>query len=806
MRVTRRGFLQVLGGTAGAAALIKGTLAKGEQASQDLTRWATPEETLVPSICQQCPGGCGLLVRTLDGEVAGISGNPLHPINRGAVCPKAFGGLQLLYDPNRLKGPFVREGERGQGRFRSIEWDEALGTVVKRLSELRAQGLSHTVAILGGQYRGYRDMLWRRLALAYGTPNYIRVRCLPPEKPTLAHQLMQGVTAPLGYDLGEAQLILSFGTGLLEAWFSPVYASLAFANLRGAGGRPRGRLIQVDPRRSQTAVKADRWVPLVPGTDGILALGIANALIREGLYDKEFVGEHTFGFEDWVDEHGERHMGFKNLVLKEYGLLTVSAATGVPVKTILEIARDLATIKPAVVIGERGPAYGPDDLHTRMAIHSLNALVGSIGVRGGLLVQGELPLSPLPPVQQDEAAKRGLAHPRIDGAGRSEYLLVSDAPQVLPERILEGKPYPMNVLFLFATNPLANHPAKESFAEAMKRIPFIVSFSPFLDESSAMADLILPDHTYLERWQDDQVTHLAGFTCFSLARAAATPLHETRNTADVVLQLAKALGGSVAESFPWEKFDDVLYEGARGLYEAGLGYVVSAHAEESLRKILERQGYWTPEFESYDDFWDALGKRGAWWDPTGLPVSRKVLLRTPSGKFEFYSTALKRMVEEAVKREGKKAPLVRALGGLDRGDLLFLPIVAIPPAQEPGAFPLRLNTYRLVTRPIGGGKNQPWLLEQPAVHVRASWESWVEIHPKTAAGLGVKNGDWVWVESAKGRIQLKAKLYAGTLPDVIYIPLFGGQGPNLNDLIANEADPFRGFGLLNTTRVRVRKA
>ena len=804
MRVTRRGFLQVLGGTATGGALIKQRLVKAEDAGQDLNKWATPEEIIVPSICQQCPGGCGLLVRTLDGEAAGISGNPLHPINRGALCPKAFGGLQLLHDPNRLKGPLVRDGERG--RFRPVGWDEALSIVTARLSDLRAKALSHTVAILGGQYRGYRDTLWKRFAEAYGTPNYIRVRCLPPEKPALAHRLMQGVTTPLGYDLGETQFILSFGAGLLEAWLGPVHTSQAFARLRRSEERPRGRFVQVDPRRSPTAIKADRWVPIVPGTDGILALGIANALIREGLYDKEFVEEHTFGFEDWVDERGERHEGFKDLILRDYGLLTVSAATGVPVRAILEIARGLGTIKPALVIGERGPAYGPDDLHTRMAIHSLNALVGSIGVRGGLLIQGDLPLAPLSPVKQDEAAQRGLGQARIDGAGRGEYLLASDAPQVLAERILSANPYPINALFLFATNPLANHPTKAELARALDRVPFIVSFSPFLDESSSMADLILPDHTYLERWQDDQVTHLAGFTCFSLARPAATPLHQTRNTADVVLRLAKALGGSVAENLRWENFEDLLREGARGLYEAKRGYVISAYAEESLRKILERQGYWIPEFESFDEFWEALGKRGAWWDPTVLPVSREALHTTPSRKFEFYSTRLRRLVDEAVRREEKTGSFVRALGGQDRGDLLFLPAVAVPSAQEPGEFPLRLNTYRLMSRPTGGGRNQPWLLEQPAVHVRATWERWVEIHPKTAAGLGVKDGDWVWVESAKGRIRLKCKLYGGTRPDVVHIPLFGGEGPNPNDLIANEVDPFRGFGLLNTTKVRVRKA
>ncbi|HSE96232.1 MAG TPA: molybdopterin-dependent oxidoreductase, partial [Methylomirabilota bacterium] len=205
MRVTRRGFLQALGTSAGAAAVTGGALTRAEQAGQRLKTWATPEETVVPAICQQCPGGCGVLVRVLDGEVAGLSGNPLHPVNRGGLCPKAYGGLQLLNDPNRLRGPMVRDRERG--RFRPIGWDEALGLVTQRLSELRTQGLPHTVAILGGQYRGYRDTLWQRFAEAYGTPNYVRVRCLAPEQPALAHQLMQGVTVPLGYDLGEAQLI-----------------------------------------------------------------------------------------------------------------------------------------------------------------------------------------------------------------------------------------------------------------------------------------------------------------------------------------------------------------------------------------------------------------------------------------------------------------------------------------------------------------------------------------------------------------------------------------------------------------------
>ncbi|HSE87278.1 MAG TPA: molybdopterin-dependent oxidoreductase [Candidatus Binatia bacterium] len=804
MRFTRRQFIQALGGAAGAAALVKSQISAVDQVAGDVQRWAKPEEVIIPSICQQCPGGCGLLARTLDGEVAGISGNPLHPINRGSLCPKAFGGLELLFDPNRIKGPMLRTGERG--RFRSVGWDEALAMVTSRLSDLREKNLSHTVAILGGQYRGYRDTLWSRFAKAYGTPNYIRVRCFSAEKPALAHQLMQGVTTPLSYDLAEARFILSFGAGLLEAWIGPVHTSQAYARLRRSGDRPRGLLYQIDPRRSPTAIKADRWIPITPGTDGVLALGIANAMIREGLYDQEFVQEYASGFEDWVDGSGRPHRGFKNLVLRDYGLFAVSAVTGVSVKNIIEIARNLASVKPAIVIGERGTAYGPDDVYTRMAIHSLNALVGNIGVVGGLRIQGELPLASLPPIDQDATAKQGAGQSRIDGANEKEYFMVSDVPQRLPEKILSGSPYPINALFLFATNPLANHPAKEAFAEALKKIPFIVSFSPFLDESSAMADLILPDQTYLERWQDDPVSHLAGFTCFSLAQPASRSLHNTRNTADVVLQLGQALGANSKNNFPWKNFEELLREGVQGLFKSERGYVVSVHAQEALRQVLERQGYWVPEFRDYDAFWNALLQRGAWWDPTGLPVSRKALLQTKSGKFEFYSTRLKQLVDEAGTTEDKRSSILAMLGAGKSEDLHYMPAVVMQKPKKDDSFPLRLNTYRLMSRPIGGGKNQPWLLEQPAVHLQASWEGWIEIHPETAADLGIRENDWVWVESAKGGAKLRAKLYSGTVRDIVHIPLFGGEGPNPNDLIGNEADILRGFGVINNTRVRVRRA
>ena len=801
MTFTRRGLLGVAAAATGVG-LVRQHLAHADEKPAP-GRLPQYDEALVSTVCQQCPGGCGLLARVVDGEVVGIAGNPRHPVNRGGICAKALGALQLLHSPDRLHGPMIRDGQRG--RFKPATWDEALKIVSDRLAELRGKRLGHTVAILGGQYRGTRDALWRQFARAYGTPNYLRARCLAPEQPALAHRLMHGATAPFAYDLAEAQIIVSFGAGILESWLNPVYASRAFARLRRSDDRRRGKLIQIDPRRSPTAIKADRWVSLQPGTDGILALGLANVLVREGLYDSAFVEEHTAGFADWTGPDGKRHEGFRSMVLKDYGLLAVSAATGVPVDTILEVARELGTTRPALVIGERGPSYGPDDLRTRMAIHALNALVGSIGARGGLIPQAELPLSPLPQPPPDEAARESLARPRIDGAGQGEYFAAPDASQALPGRILGGTPYPINALFLFATNPLASHPAKEEFAKALQKVPLAVSFSPFMDESAAQCDVVLPDSLFLERWQDDPVTHLAGVACYTVGKPAAKPRYSTRNSADVVLQLAAALGGPVASALPWKAFDEVLRTRARGLFEARRGYVVAGAADESLRQTMERQGYWIPEFDKFEGFFDALTKRGPFWDATSLTPGRHATFGTPSGKFEFHATALRDLVEAASRREGTQSAAARFLTGTDRS---ALPKVAFPAAAAAaGTYPLRLITYRLVTRPMGGARNQPWLLEQPATHVRASWESWVEINPRTAAALGVKDGDRVLLESAKGSLRLTARLYRGTREDVVHVPLWGGgQGANPNDLIASEPDPFGGFGLFSATRVRIRRA
>jgi anaerobic selenocysteine-containing dehydrogenase len=819
MALSRRSFLKGVSGCAGllaAGCSIQGAAERAQSAGE----WRDLTEEWVPSICQQCPGGCGILVRVVDGNAVKIEGNPLYPVNRGKLCPKGHAGLQALYDPDRIRGPLQRIGERGAGQWKPISWEEALEQVVRRLGDLQGRGAAQSIVILGGQYRGLMDRLLERFAAALGTPNYVRNRCFDLEQPALTHVLTQGLDVPLAYDFEQADFLLLFGCNFLETWMSPVAQLRAYGRMRqGREGR-RAKIVMVDTRLGVSAAKADQWIPVRPGTDGALALGIAYVIVREGLYDRDFIERHTQGFEPWTDERGVEHEGFRALLLQNYSLARISTITGVPIKTILRLAREFAAGKPAVAVGEKGPALGVQDLYSRMAIHALNALVGSIGPNGTLSVQGRLPLRPWPPL-----AGSGPSAERLDGAGAGKYFLTPHVPQRLPERILKGEPYPVEALFVYATNPLYSHPQRERWRQALEKVPWIVSFSPYEDETSQMADLILPDDTYLERWQDDPVCHLAGFTLFGVGRPAVARLHDTRNTGDVLLEVARRLGGAVGEALPWKSYPELIRHSAQGLFEAKRGYVVSVPAVESFRSILEKQGYWEPEFDTFDAFWKALTERGGWWDAADSSKASGRLLRTASGRYEFYSHELRRRFErEAAARTGLAGTeLSRAMDdlalelGLEaRGDNLFLPH-AEPPLTlgEDPRYPLHLNTYKLMSHALGKSGNQPWLLEHLAVHVPGAWQPWAEIHPDVAREHGISDGDWVWLESPKGRCRLRAKLYEGAMPSVVNVPFeFGhsaygrhaaGRGENINALIEDIEDLFKGVAIWGATKIRLSK-
>ncbi len=803
MGLTRRTFLRTGALGASAAALAQGCAEAGKavEGLGPAKKLRASEEAWVPSVCLQCPAGCGILVRTMEGRALKIEGNPEHPSNRGTICPKGQAGLQVLYDPDRIQHPLKRAGERGSGRWERIGWDEAIGIVTEQLREIRRVREPHTLVLVGGRFRGQMGPLFARFFAAFGSPNLIGRDPIGAQ----AHYLTQGIKDTFAYDWGNVRYVLSFGASLLEASAPTAYVQRMFGYLRR--GRPgyRAKFVQIDPRFSVTAAKADEWFPIRPGTDGALALGIAHVLVREGLYDERFVKDSTFGFDEWRDREGVRRQGYRNLVLKSYPPEVVTEVTGIPARDIVRLATEFGSRRPSIAVAFRGSSAYSNGLYNRMAIHSLNALVGSIDVPGGVLVQREAPLAPWPGLETDEIARIGLSMPRIDGAGGEQYPFASHVPAALPTSLIGGRPYPTRILCLYYTNPLFNTADPDHLRQGFQKVPLIVSFSPFMDESSMQADLILPDGTYLERWQDDVMVPGLGYPVVGLRRPVIEPRFETRDTGDVILEMAKRLGGPVAQALPWRSFLDVIRDRLRGLQASGSGSIVA---------------------DSFDEFWKVLLEKGCWYGPPYRYGRREEVFRTPSGKFEFYAqtmrSTLERLATGRVRRDGVSAEeakenLLHDLRITARGDLVYLPHYEPPTfVGQKSEHPLHLNNYRLMTLAEGRGSNQPWLQEIFGMHVQERWEPWLEIHPDTARHLGIADGDLAWVESQVGRIRLRARHYPGAMPDVVNMPYgFGhraygrwakNRGVNPNRIVKNNPHGLNEVENTLSTLVKVYKA
>ncbi|MDP3938678.1 MAG: molybdopterin-dependent oxidoreductase, partial [Deltaproteobacteria bacterium] len=723
MEFTRRKFLALTAAAAGVSLLPVEIGELAAAVSESEHQWPGPGvETWVNSVCQLCPGGCGIRVRVLDGWPVKVRGNPDHPVNQGGLCPKGASGLQALYDPDRIRRPMKRAGGRGENKWAEISWDEAIGLVAEKLGPLRESGHPEGLVVIGGQYRGLMRNLWDRFLAAYGSPNYVATTLGCVASDSVLH-LTQGIAGHIGYDIDRTNYVLSFGVSLLEASWSPVWQMRAQAELRqGRPGR-RGKITQVDTRFSATAAKADTWVPIRSGTDGALALGIAHVIIKDGLYDEAFVREHAYGFEDWTDRSGRSQEGFREMVMRDYPPAVVESLTGVPKLTVARIAREFASARPAIAMADRGAARYSNGVYTQWAVQCLNALVGSVDRPGGTLFPSGVPFTPFEALPRNEIAERGRGRPRLDGVdSRDAPLAASSAIQHLPQAILSGEPYPAEAVFLYQTNPCFSLPREVRMEEALRKVPLVVSFSPFIDESTRAADLVLPDHTYLERWQDDPTPRNVGFPVLGVRRPVRSPLYDTRATSDVLFALSEALGDPVRKALPWKDTESFLKERIRGVHEAGRGMMAAAVESPWYESFRKAEGTALPA--TFDEFWDALLERGAWWDPEYRFEDWGRTLKTPSGKFEFCSDTVRAALTDSPRRPSASAvPASAENTSATDGERKFQGFQPPVTMEEGTEYPLVLNVFRPTVFYGGRTANMPYLLEIAGKNRQVGWES-----------------------------------------------------------------------------------
>ena len=525
--ITRRRFLGTTA-TLGAAAAVAPASASPKVHPPG---WRGTERVdKIPTTCEMCFWRCGVVASVAGGKVVRVAGHPEHPQNQGRLCARGNAGTGLLYDPDRLKTPLLRIGERGEGRFKRVSWDEALEFLAGKLLKLRQEHGPESVALFP---HGNGPRFFATLMQAYGTPNSAEpsfAQCRGPREVGYSLTFGRGLGSPEPVDLEEARLIVLIGSHLGENVFTSQITAFATGLAHGA------KLIAVDPRFSTAAAKADWWLPIRPGTDIALLLAWMNVLIGERLYDREYIETYAKGF-DQLEQH-----------VKEFTPEWAAPITDLPAAKIRETARAMGAAKPAVAVhpGRHVTWYG-DDTQRARAMAILTALLGSWGRRGGIFLPTPVPRGSFDLPEFPEP-KRG----RADGAG-TRFPLAPEELGVtngLIDATLSGDPYPIKAWIVYGQNVLESIPQRARTLAAIGKLDLMVVVDVLPVEQINYADLVLPEATYLERYDPPNIVESAKRPFIAVRSPACEPLYESKPGWWIARELAKRL--DLLAYFPWE--------------------------------------------------------------------------------------------------------------------------------------------------------------------------------------------------------------------------------------------------------------
>lgn len=723
LQITRRTFLKSALAAGGGLALAGSTLATVSAAGADAVTLAPTwfyegEIKQSYTCCSMCPWSCGLIASSVNGRVYKVDGNPADPKSRGMLCARGQGSVSFLYDPDRLQAPMVRTGERGAGHFKEVTWTEALDEAGAKLKAIADQYGPEAVAIFGHTAGDF--WFTDYLAQAWGTPNAGKPSaslCTNPREE--AAKLVYGTTVgghePLDWE--GLQCLVLIGSHIGEDARNTVMQD--FANLWARGGK----VIVVDPRLSTVAARADYWLPIKPGTDIALLLAWMHVLINEERYDVDYVAEWTTGFDE-LKAH-----------VQPFTPEWAAAITDLTAEQIVATAHVMADNLPraAIMPGRHVTWYGNDTQRMR-AIYMINALLGAYGREGGIYFNKSpyIESYPHPPfavtgsaggcsaepgAESDELPLGPTGKARADGA-RTTFLRGATALQELIEPMITGKPYPIKALIVYGVNLLHSLPNPARTKEALKTLDFVLVIDVLPQEHVAWADIIFPEATSLERYDDLwTVAHKTPY--IALREPAIEPLYETKPGWWIARELGLRLG--LDKYFKWETVEEYLNE---RLLTIG----------SNLDKLREANGIIIQKGKPYlTDYKDS----------SPFP--------TPSQKIEFYSHDL-------------------AVTGHD-------PLPVYTPVAEPPAGYFRLLYGRHPVHTFAKTQNTPLLNE-----LYAENEVWINDAVAAQLGLAGGDYVWLENQDGARSGPVKVKATPRIRPDAIFMAHgFGQQAPGLTN-------------------------
>jgi thiosulfate reductase/polysulfide reductase chain A len=507
----RRTFLEALG----AGALVLPPLAC------NLRRGAAPGPTNlagIPTTCELCPNKCSVLAVVVDGRIAKLNPNPENPKSRGMLCARGNAAVQQVYDPDRLKQPLIRAGERGEGKWRPVSWDEALDHTAKRLADLKAKyGPEGT---LWSSTEGFQEVFFKNLGQAFGSPNILRHPSLCLASVNLAYSMTYG-TVP-SFDLLNADYVIMAGANRFESIITPDTMDLI-----GGTMERKAKLVYLDPRFTVTASKADEWHPIRPGTDLAFILALLHVIIGEGRVDRASIDALMLGF-DALAEH-----------VKPYTPEWAEGETEIPAKDIVRIARAFSDAAPrAVFYAGRRSSWTQNDFQMRRAQAILNAVVGNWDREGGMVPNQKIPKGELLVLPWDDP-KAG----RVDEVEKTFPLASAKDGVYLPlrENVLKGQPYPVKGWMVYKQDPLNALPDQGKTLRMLQQMDFVAVVDIAMSDTAWYADVVFPESHYLER--TDPIEVMPGIWPAAVYRQQVVkPLHDTKPMLEIAQGLARRLG------------------------------------------------------------------------------------------------------------------------------------------------------------------------------------------------------------------------------------------------------------------------
>ncbi len=623
-------------------------------------------------------GGCGLLVTTESGRATRIAGDPECPLSKGFICPRGHSYLELLYHPDRLIHPMVRVGQKGEGKWRRVSWDEALQMMAGRFADVKGQYGGKSIFFSLGSPKGLEVFMTHRLASLLGTPNIITPGSVCHMPRELAHTYTCG--SPSYPDLENVpRVLVLWGVNLNQTNVGGTAFRLWAKRAIDSGAK----LVIIDPRRIDLTTKAEQWARIRPASDGALALGLLKVIVEEEIYDREFVSKWVAGWDEL------------KAYLADVSLERVSRITWLTQDEIRSIGRMYSTNRPGVILVGNAVDHTPDSFQTVRAIALLKAITGNLDVPGGETLHN------MPPLRQaGELALisvRGDLQKEMIGA---EFKIACQnlfmPRHLVADAVLENKPYPLRAAWLIGDNPILTFADSARMMQALKSLDFLAVSDFFMTPSAALADLVLPAATFLEY---DEIGHYASRYGMVVARPQVVdPVGECWPDTKVINELGKRLG---FEKHFWPDLT------------AMLDYILA------------------PAQINYDQ----LKKQGIFLAPRSYRKYLEKGFRTPSGKVEAFSRQLEEMgyppMPEFVEPEAS-------------ADYPYVLTCAKSPYYHHSGY-RQLSSLR-----------------------RLSPDPRMEINPETAATLGLKEGDWAYVENKKGRVRQRVRFNADLDPRVVF--------------------------------------